>query len=86
MVDDFPRRQALILRRLPIARQFVRPEQPDLASPLLEDSRISHTGGAGILCSREYVGDAELALRKTRLLKPRDRKTCVGVEVTILLR
>ena len=84
-MDDLPRGEARVGRRVPVGGQLLGPEQPHLAALRFEDARLDHAGDARVLGLGELFGHAVLALGEARLLEPGERPAAVGVEVALLL-
>ncbi len=85
MMHHLPDRQPPIGARVPVGRQLVRLQQPDLAASGLHNARLDQAVHGSDLRAGQHVGHAELAFGEARCSNHASRPAGIGVEVALLL-
>ena len=85
MMDDLPRSQASIRRRIPAGRKLRWLEESDLPVPGGEDSGLHHAAHAGVLGLGKGLRHPVVSAVEPVLLEPGKGPAAIRVEVALLL-
>src|SRR5271165_592001 len=84
-MNRLPCREALVGSGVPVRLQLVWGEEAHLTTLRGENACLDHAGNARVLSLGKRLGHAIRALRKPRLLEPRQRPAAVGIKRPLLL-
>ena len=70
---------------VPVGGQFFRPQQPNLAGPRVDDTRLYHPAHTGVLGLGQGLRNSVVTLVEPVLVEPNQRPPAVRIEVALLL-
>ena len=79
-----PNGQARTRRWVPLLGKLLRSQKTDIAALGNYDTCVVQARHSRILSSGKHISDTKLAIVKSELLEPSDRKTAVRVEIAFL--